>query len=81
MRVRLVGKGVDWSLLDVRVNRADVGGVRSRERERERESETEMEWESREWEGVWINRDGQREVPRKSLLLHPVARITAPPVV
>ena len=42
MRVRLVGKGVDWSLLDVRVNRADVGGVRSRERERERESETEM---------------------------------------
>ena len=40
-----------------------------------------MERESREWEGVWINRDGQREVPRKSLLLHPVARITAPPVV
>ena len=51
------------------------------EKERERERETEMERESREWEGVWINRDGQREVPRKSLLLHPLARITTPPVV
>ena len=85
MRGRPVGKGVDWSLLDVCVNRADVGGVRRREKEREGEregeSETEMEWESREWEGVWINRDGQREVPRKSLLLRPLARITAPPVV
>ena len=38
---RLVGKGVDWSLLDVRVNRADVGGVRRREKERERERERE----------------------------------------
>ena len=69
--------------------RETVGG-REREREkrrgkrvrrRERERETEMERESREWDGVWINRDGQREVPRKSLLLHLVARITAPPVV
>ena len=53
----------------------------NRARRRERERETEMERESREWEGVWINRDGQREVPRKSLLLHPLARITSPPVV
>ena len=49
MRVRLVGKGVDWSLLDVRVNRADVGGVRSRERERERERVRENKEERRNY--------------------------------